>query len=747
MNFSEPLKALQTIEAGSDVEWIRSENRRKIQDLMNGVPPLGEQDAKKWNLKVNVNWGEGPVLAHHARRQYANAFIKPKRFFKITLPDAEDPRREVWEMLMTKKINRVMKHNREYIELFKYRIASIVAHGIGPQIWSDAESWLPRFVAIDNLRIPTDTRTSMDNLEWFAERREYTPGELSEKVFQPGALPGWDKKAVAKILKAYHDTNYEEVEYDWTDRPEKMAELYKQNGHFYSGDSIPSINMWHLYFLDRRKGEKRGWKMRVLLDRHAKGFQRDAVKFLFDDGNRIIADDLSQLLHIQFGDLSSKAPFLYHSVRSLGFMLMEPCFYTNLMRCRLLQHVFENFNILFRTADPAGRARAQKIELFDRGFIPEGVGIVPQNERHQIDPNLINTAMSQLKQLMSEASSSYTQEVDSGTKKEQTAYETAVKASLVNAMMSGLLSNAFSQEVFAYREIGRRFCMEDSSNSDAMNFQRDCIRSGIPRKYLNVDEWEIEPEVPIGSGNPVAEQTQAKELMNVRPMLNPTAQQDVLHKYVAIMTDNPNEADRLVPLEQTQNISNAAKDAEFSFPLLMLGLPVRTRDELNLTDQIQTYIMLLAGKIAQFEQSQEVPSAEDIIGLRTVERHVTGLIQRMAQDENEKAKVKQYMDSLGRLMNSVKGFEQRLAEQQQASSQPGMDPKVQAEIAQKMAKFQSEQHLKVMAADAEQERKDIAFANEQERKDAETASEIERKAIVAMNTPQKPSTDKKPTKK
>jgi hypothetical protein len=743
MNFSEPLKALQTIEAGSEVEWIRSENRRKIQDLFNGVPPLGLDDARKTNMKVNVNWGEGAVLAHNARRQYANAFIKPKRYFKISLPDCDDPKGKDWAMFMTRKINRVLKRSREFTELFKYRIASIVAHGIGPQIWNDREGWLPRYVALDNLRIPTDTRTSLDNLEWFAERREYTPGELAEKVFGENSLPGWNKNAVQDILKAYHKTNYEEVEYDWSDRPEKMAELYKQNGHFYSGDSVPSINLWHLYYLDRRKGDRKGWKMRVLLDRHARGFKRDAVEWLFSS-DRVIANKLCELLHVQFGDLSSKAPFLYHSVRSLGFMLMEPCFYTNLMRCRLLQHVFENFNIYFRTADPAGKARAQKIELFDRVVIHEGIGIVPRNERHQIEPNLVSTAMAQLKQLMGEASASYTQDTDTGTKKEQTAYETAVKASLVNAMLSGLLSNAFSQEEHAYREIGRRFTIEHSDDNDAQVFQRDCERYGIPRQWVNVEEWDIEPEVPIGAGNPMAEATQVKELMSVRPMLNPTAQQDVLHKFVAIMTDNPNEAERLVPLDEGQGVSDASKDAEFSFPVLMRGLPVRTREELNVPDQIQTLLMLLAGEISMVEASGGMAEPQQIIGFRTVEQHLTGLIQRLAQDETAQPQAKKYMEDLSQLMNAVKGFEQRLAEQQQANQQQGMDPEVTAKIAQDQAKFTSDQHLKTMAADREQERKDLAFANEQARKDAETAAGIDRKEIEAMNQPKEP---KKPAKK
>lgn len=747
MNFDSPRKALETIEAGRDVEWIRSENRRKVQDLMNCVPPIDADTAKKMNLKVNVNWGEGAVLAWHARRQYANAFIKPKRYFKVIMPDAPEPKRMDWELFITKRINRYMKRDRCYTELWKYRIASIVLDGIGPQHWPDQENWRPRFISLDNLRIPTDTLTSFENLEWFAERREYTPGELSERVFGEYSMPGWNKDVVKSILKEYHDKNFEETDYDWSDQPEKMAELYKQNGHFYAGDAVPSIRLWHLFYKDRRDTEYEGWKHRVVPDRHVRGIQRELEnQWVFNNGDKVIAEDLDRILHVQFGDLSSKAPFKYHSVRSLGFMLMEPCFYTNLMRCRLLQHVFENFNIWLRTADPAGRARAQMVELTDRAFIPEGVGIVPRTERHQIDPQLVSTSMAQLRQLMQETSSSYTQEVDSGTKKEQTAYETAVKMSLVNAMMSGLLSNAFSQEVFAYREIARRFCREDTDCKDAKNFQRDCIRYGIPRKFIDEEEWDIEPEIPIGAGNPVAEQSQVKALMEVRPMLNPVAQQDVLHKYVAIMTDNPNEAERLVPLEESQYVSDAVSNAEFSFPVLMRGLPIRPRPELNLIDQIETYIRLLKGTVTLAASEGNMSDFQDLVGMRNVERHVTILINQLAQDETMQQRVKVYMDTLGKLMNEVKGFEQRLAEQQQAEQGgPQMDPKVQSKIASDMAKAQSDQQLAIMRAEAEEERKNLAFANEQGRKDAEVAADIERKNLEALAKP--PAEPKPPAKK
>jgi len=734
MNFTSPEKCLQTIQAGDDIENIRSQNRSKVNDLLNCVPPCSEDVATKMNLRVNVNWGEAAVLAWHGRRQYNNAFLKPSRFFKIALPEAPAEKKGDWERFMTKKANRPLKRSKQFIGLIQAKHAGVVAHGIGAQIWEKKDGWLPKFVAVENLRVPTDTRTDLSNLSWFAIRVPYTPGELADKVFGEHKQKGWNKPAIRKILDESKDRNYEDPQYNWADQPEKMAELYKQNGHFYSGDAVPAINLWHLYFEDQTDGENKGWRLRVLPDQEVKGLAEKTV-FLFDDGDTSVADELSEILHIQFGDLSAKPPFLYHSVRSLGFLLMEPCFFTNLMRCRLVQHVFENFNILFRTSDPAGRARAQKIELFDRSFIPDGVGIVPQSERHQIDPNLLNAAMAQLRQLMQEASSSYTQETDSGQRKEQTAYETAVKMNMVNAMLSGLLFHAFVQETFAYREIGRRLCIAKTKDKDAIRFQKECLEYGIPPEFMDVDQWDIEPEVPIGAGNPVVEQAQIKELMQARPLFNPVAQQEILHNFTSIVTDDPKTAERLVPLDTGREISDAFTYAQLSFPVLMMGQPVSPRPELNVTEQIEVYIGMSAGIITRILKNGGNAVEHEIVGLRMVEAQIKQLLGRLAQDPSARQKVKQYEDQITKLFNEVKGFEQRLQEKMKAEENPQMDPKVQAKIAEMMAVAETKNQIDVMKAGREQERDDLEFSLEQGRRDAEVAAEIERENLKAQNAP------------
>ena len=679
------------------------------------------------NVRVNVNFGEMVVLFAHARRQMTEALLGPKNFFKISMPLAPTEKAGGWSMFITNFINRKMKESQEYLCTKESQIASVVAHGIGPQIWDDAECWRPKYAAIEDFRVATDTETSLENLSWLAVRKPYTEGQLAKKVFGKYADPGWKKDYVKRILHEYHDTNYETTNYDWINAPEKMAELVKQNAGFYSSDAVPTIPLWHFYYLDDSDPRKPVIRLKVVPDLGVRGTYQDQ-DFIYDAGDRPFCKKWSQLTNVQFGDLNNKAPFLYHSVRSLGFLLMEPCYWTNLFRCRLLQHGMENFNIWLRVADPEGKSRAQKVELFDRGIIPEGVTVVPQTERHQIDADLVNGILAQLKQLQSEASQSYTQQLDTGTQKEQTAFETRAKIASVNAMMGGILGRMFRKEVFAYREICRRFCLRNSTDEDVQEFQAEALRFGIPRMWLNAEFWDIEAETPIGAGNMTMAESQVSTLMEWRDKFSPSAQQEILHEAVEVVTNDPRRADRWAPLDGQRGVSDAQRDAEFAFGTLMQGVPVRMKDGLNPIDQVETLLGLMAGVVAQIEKTGAMADAREIVGLQTTAGYIGKLIGQLAQDKAEKARVKQYSDALGKLMNIVKAFAQRLQEQmQKAGAANGAgDPQGAAKVQSMVIQAQTKAKISEATAAQKMQQKNAQFQQEQQRRNLETAAEIAR---------------------
>jgi hypothetical protein len=716
---------LQTIRAGDEVEWTRGENRVKINNAANGVPPLSEELAKNLNIKININWGELMVLLANARRQYISAFWSTPYFFKIDIPLAPQESQSEWGAALTELINGKMRNSLSYFELHRSRWAQVCAHGIGPLRWKRSEGWLPKCVAIEDVRIPTDTTLDFDdNLGWFALRHIYTPYELIKEAFDDHpASKRWDRKAIAAILKNYKEMNFDFApnHYEWETTPEKFAELIKQDGGYYSADAMPGIPLWHFYFQDDTEEGNEGWWMCIVPETgYVKG---SAVtdEFLWKSEHPV-APAWKQIFQCQFGDLNNKAPFLYHSVRSLGFILLEPTFYTNLTRCRMLQHIHDNFNVWLRITDPPDKARALMQEFANMKVLRTGVNVVPQTERHQIDAQLVEAGMAELKQLMNEASSTYTQQTDTGTKKEQTAFETSVR---------------LQQVIYAkqeYIEICRRFCAKSTKpDPDVFDVQQTAHKLGIPDKWMDHHLWNVEPMSPVGMGNPSLAEAKMNQLMQYRPAFDESAQKEILHEATIVLTGDPRKAHRWVPLNKDKPMSDSVRDAQAIFGTLMQGIPLPPRDGLSEVEQVTTLLPLMAGVISRLERRDNMGDTDEIAGLQAVAEYVMALIQRIAPDKAKQQFVKQAGDAIGKLMNQVKALAQRHQQQQQQMMGAGQGQdgsaaaKAQATMAQSQAKIQA----RAMETRQKMKQRQQEFVREQRRKDAETYAEVGRQAVLA----------------
>jgi hypothetical protein len=230
------------------------------------------------------------------------------------------------------------------------------------------------------------------------------------------------------------------------------------------------------------------------------------------------------------------------------------------------------------------------------------------------------------------------------------------------------------------------------------------------------------------------------------------AQQKVLHMNVAAITGNPKIAEDLAPIEGAKGVSDATRDAEFAFPLLMRGLPVNMKQGLNPIDQIQTLEGLMAGEIAQFQKSGGVNDQRELSGLANVGQYIGGLIQLLSQDEANKAIAKQFSDALGKLMNEVKALAQQHAEKSQIEPKETIaikfselskyvqdqiilangfkpDPNPDALPPQQIQKLASKQVSDKQKLDHKNE----AFVQQQARDNIKTVAEINRDATKAKH--------------
>src|SRR3954463_13798193 len=100
-------------------DYSRSKNRARINDLMNGAPPFSEEDMRDNKSVTNVNFLESTTLAHNARRQFYNAFLKSGNYFTVNVDAKPRHKQKKWSAIITKEINKRMKRSLPYFENFR----------------------------------------------------------------------------------------------------------------------------------------------------------------------------------------------------------------------------------------------------------------------------------------------------------------------------------------------------------------------------------------------------------------------------------------------------------------------------------------------------------------------------------------------------------------------------------------------------------------------------------------------------
>lgn len=736
MTFDDPAEVEQLTFSMKTADYPRAQNRARINELFNGFPPYSPTEVAANNIAINVNFLEGTGLAHEARSQFTGAFLKPGRYFNCSTDFGVVHKRRERGAIVTKEINRIMKRSLPYFECFRSKFALDVLHGIGPSVFKDDERWCPQPIGIEDIMIPANTLLTLENVPFFAIYRSYTAPELMRLTRGPNVDPAWNLELVESILEwvdretlALMGSNWPEV---WS--PEKTSERVKGDGGFYSSDSAPTVDVWDLYYWNDDK-KQAGWNRRMILDawstptamaapvRRTGGPYDKARQFLYNPKARKFADRMTNIINFQFADLSAVAPFKYHSVRSLGFLLYALCHLQNRMRCRFNEAVFEALLMYFRVKNMDDAQRALKVELANRGFIDETLQFIPAAERWQVNAQLVQLGLGENRGLINRHTSSYVANTDGGRssdQQEKTRYQVMAEIQQTTALVGAALNQAYHYQGFEYTEIFRRFCRSQSTDPDVREFQARCVKRGVPIKMLSEEQWEIEPERVLGAGNKTLEMTIAEQLMSMRPLYDPSAQRKILRNVTSAITDDPAQAEELVPEEP--EVSGSVHDAQLRFGSLMALAPMNIKDGTNHGEVAVTLLGILGQQVIGNEQNGQLPMPKELAGYQNVAQHIQEEIDVIAQDPNEKANVAKYGQALGQITNLIKAQGQRLQEQmkkQQEAAAAGngqIDPKDVAKV--KAMEMQAQVKAKNLSASHAQKtaQRQIQFEMEQKRK-------------------------------
>lgn len=756
----------------------RGENRALIDRLGNGLPPFTKREQEASRVKTNVNFLEFPELCADARRSYYNAFLKTGTMFNIALDFGPATKRTQWSRILTKELNKILKGSAAYFEFLRSQIAMTVLHGIGPGVWPNADKWCPSASGIEDVMIPSNTLLTMENLPYVAIYKEMTAMELYKETHGYRVDPAWQMDVVDGAITWAQEQVRAQPGYADIYAPQKVEDRWKQDLGFFGSDAVPTINCWDFYFWSDMDG-KDGWRRRMIIDTPCSyevvGRRKVPIKdkrypaknsigadhghWLYrPDDNRVYAEDLGNIIRFQFGDASAVAPFKYHGVRGLGWLLYAVCHLQNRLRCRVNDAVFEALLQYFRMANEDDRERILKIDLHHLGVIPNGVSFVPPADRWKIDQALVSLGLGQNQERMQKAAAQFREgKDDTNARKEKTATEIMAEVNAANALVGGMLLQAYQYHEFQGREICRRFARKDSKDPDVLKFRNLVMKKGVPEKYIDNDFWEVSVERVMGSGNKTLQIAMAEKIMAVYGSLTPAAQKVALHEYIFANTDDPEKTNVLAPLDERED-TDAKHDAENSVGSLLQGQPVRPKRGESQIDVIETWLTAIGKKIKEVG-GRGLPAPFELSGLQNMAANIAARIQILANDKPNAQKAKGYEKALGEVMKVIGAMQKAL---QKAAQQPmggnGADPEAAKENVKLRGKMQMDAVKAKNAAVAHAQKtkqRDVQFRAKMEQdkarhqfelgkdaqraqleaasKDLLTAAEIRNSGIRAMN--------------
>src|ERR1035437_1947781 len=416
--FSIPQKVFDVCKTMQDIETLRGSDRSKINSLFNGQRPYSKEDEAKYQIQINVNWGEGKRIMLDANRQLDNALLHPGILFNCQLEEGKVDKRDEWSTIFTNLIHKPLqrgKSGKRHRFLVSARNKTVCMHGVGAILWPNDYRWMGRFVPLEDLLIPTDTYCDFSNMRYFAVNLYLSPGEFADMTIGDSVDKGWDEKTAKAILDEQKNLYTESTSSTWRDQPEAMKQIHDQNRGYYYSDKVPTIKLRRFYY--QEVSEPNEWYQLVVLRESMGKVKTD--KFLYENKDSVFATDIDQIVNVQYGDRNLIAPAKYHSARGLGPTLFAPYELLNRLRCEKAQAAFEHMKMYFYSQDPADMDKAKKMILEGYGFVPEGLRIVPRTERHQIDSAFISQVESELKGVMQENSASYVKDNNNGAEKEK----------------------------------------------------------------------------------------------------------------------------------------------------------------------------------------------------------------------------------------------------------------------------------------------------------------------------------------
>jgi len=255
--FSTPSDVLNIVTQIENSLLPRCSDRAIMNSIFNGSRPYSADEEAQFQIQINTNFLEGYKIAQAGILQMNTALLDKERFANFKCLKGDPNKRGEWTEKLTNNIHKALKEGRSgkrYATRMDDRNTALVGHGVGPFWFSNSYEWMPKFVALEDLLIPTDTPLDFDDeLGHFGINSWISAWQLYKMTQGEKRDPGWNQKMAMNILKGMVRANVTFTP-DYFDQPEKMESQWKQRSTYLNSDAIPKLKITTFYHQDPEEG-------------------------------------------------------------------------------------------------------------------------------------------------------------------------------------------------------------------------------------------------------------------------------------------------------------------------------------------------------------------------------------------------------------------------------------------------------------------------------------------------------------
>jgi len=696
-----PKTRIRDVQAASEiVENLYQSNERRrlkwaqVDRMFDGTPPYDPQvllnNGQAW--RSNVPTMSGKAILSNASTTYYDLLSASDTFFEIKLDLADKNRGIELSRAITTLVDKKLKKWPDFFNRMWAMINDYVRHGRGFLCWK-GDDWKFTNIAQSRVMVPDATNIDLETVDLIIMTQEVQPTWLWKKIkdVKESEKIGWNR---SMVIQAIGNAMPPE-----TQNSDDLVEIEKSlNDNDMWFDSLAEkINLAHIYV----KEFSGNWSYYII-----ERFGNSEVQQ--EDGSDFLYKSSEEFEHVEY----FLTPFFFevmsgswNGTSGLGKDIHPLVKNQDRLQNAIMDSVYLRTGINLQAQDASSLRRLSSVQIGGAvNIFPPGFNALNGSILGDIDGAL--AVDRQLNIMLERNTGVYRPSMQSEKGNPKTATETQLRFAQATILTNSAVDRWYVQEDRLGQEIWRRMKLDD----DLINEIKKA--TGATKSEIKSDST-VTASRSVGNGSQVARQQSVSGMTPIVGSLPEQGRQNWLDDFIAVVA-NPSKVERWNPKPPERDKPTQQQwEAMEENGTLASGAPVIRYSTQNDLIHAQTHLQFMSASAAALQNGADPSQVLKV--LNNVGPHTQVHIAAMSEDsirQNAVKALEKQLKDLSKTADQLSKLVQQQAEES-AQNQPEqqLDPKAQADMDERVAKFQLESQTQQAKLALEKQKTDAEIEN------------------------------------